>query len=104
MNKLMQNEDCTYLYDPSKRLLYISLSFEDLTDLDNCEDWFSVNVDDYDMECEPIADLVNWCKSMDEREAKLESIRNMYGSEIDESTGQEIVGGNICIEDVDWLL
>ena len=102
MNKLMRNDECTYLYDPSKRLLYISLSFEDLTDLDNCEDWFSVNVDEYNDDCEPIQELVAWCKSLDEQEKKLEAIRTMYGSEIDEATGQEIVNG-ICIEDVDWL-
>lgn len=102
-NKLMRNEDCTYLYDRSTKTLYVSLSFEDLTDLSNCEDYMTIDVYNYNDDCEPILDLIDYCKSIDKVEDNYDTIRQVYGSEIDEATGQEIVGGNICIEDVDWL-
>lgn len=102
-NKLMRNEDCTYLYDRSTKMLYVSLSFEDLTDLSNCEDYMTIDVYNYNGDCKPILDLIDYCKSIDKVEDNYDTIRQVYGSEIDEATGQEIVGGNICIEDVDWL-
>ena len=44
---MKRNENCTYLYDPDTRTLYFSLSFEDLTHLEKCNDYIIVNVDDY---------------------------------------------------------
>lgn len=58
MNKLRQNEDCTYLYNADTRKLYISLSFEDLTKIENCEDYFVVDVDQY-CENDSIMELIN---------------------------------------------
>lgn len=103
MRKLMSNEDCTYLYDRESKLLYVSLSFEDLTNLDTCEDYFVVDVYNYTDGPDAISELVHFCKGLDSVEDRYESIRSVYGSEVDESTGQEIVGGNICIEDVDFV-
>ena len=44
---MKRNKDCTYLYNADTRELYISLSFEDLTNLDKCEDYIIVSIDDY---------------------------------------------------------
>ena len=44
---MKENENCTYLFNKDTRELYISLSFEDLTNLEECEDYMIVNVDDY---------------------------------------------------------
>ena len=99
----MQNEYCTYLYDKESKLLYISFSFEDLTDLNSCENYFIISVYTYPGDSKSIQDLVDYCKGLDEQESTYDTIRRIYGSEVDESTGQEIVGGNICIEDVDIL-
>ena len=55
------------------------------------------------LEFDSISDLVEYCEATDRENDRLDSIRSIYGSEIDESTGQEIVGGNICIEDVDFI-
>lgn len=44
---LRQNEDCTYLYDRAANVLYISLSFEDLTKIEECDDYFKVNISEY---------------------------------------------------------
>ena len=103
MKTLMYNDDCSYLYDRESKLLYVSLSFENLNDLDNCDDYFVVDVFNYDGDSDAIAELVEFCKGLDELESRFDTIRDMYGSEVDESTGQEIVGGNICIEDVDFI-
>ena len=57
----MQNDDCTYAVDLEKRLLYISLSFEDLHFLDQCEDYFVINIDEYEAtsENDTIQELIN---------------------------------------------
>lgn len=55
------------------------------------------------LEFDSISDLIECCEAIDKENDRLDSIRSIYGSEIDESTGQEIVGGNICIEDVDFI-
>lgn len=49
---MKENENCTYLYDKAKRILYISLSFENLNNLNECKDWFEVDIDKYKPECE----------------------------------------------------
>lgn len=49
---MKENENCTYLYDATLNALYISLSFENLNDLDNCQDWFVVYIDEYKPEHE----------------------------------------------------
>lgn len=48
-------------------------------------------------------DELEYESSKEDFEKKLELIRETYPVEVDEETGQEIVGGVICIEDVDWL-
>ena len=66
MKKLytMENEYCTYAVDLEKRLLYVSLSFEDLSDLYECDDYFIVNIDEYvsDSDDDPIQELINKVK------------------------------------------
>lgn len=46
---------------------------------------------------------LNISEITDIEEERLETIRRLFGSEVDEETGQEIVGGVICIEDVDII-
>lgn len=46
--KLHEWDDiCSYLFNEEQRLLYISCDFQDLRDIKNCDDYFMVDVDQY---------------------------------------------------------
>ena len=46
--KLHEWDDiCSYLFNKEKRLLYISCNFEDLRNIEKCDDYFVVNVDQH---------------------------------------------------------
>ena len=47
MKKYGKTKDCSYLYDSYYDILYISLSFQDLTNIDKCNDYFMVACNDY---------------------------------------------------------
>ena len=47
MLKTFINDDCTYAIDNKNNLLYISLSFENLSDLKNCSDYMIINIKEY---------------------------------------------------------
>lgn len=58
--KLHEWEDiCTYLFNEEKRLLYISCDFQDLRDIENCDDYFVVDMDKYEEEDDIIKELID---------------------------------------------
>lgn len=45
-----QNDNCTYAIDDEKKLMYISLSFEDLSNPEKCDDYMVVDIARYNPE------------------------------------------------------